>query len=286
MPLMEISIVPLGTSSPSVSSCVKKIVKVLKDKPDIEYRLTSMGTVIDAESVERLLETAGEMHRAAMNEAVRVNTIIKIDDRSDKILSMQEKIESVCSSGNSSSEVEEWIQKQSVPFLKRLGIRKGQTVIDFGCRSGNYTFAAAEAVTHTGRIYAVDKDRKWLEEIDSAAVKQGISNITALGSISWHTTVDKGSVDGVLLFDVFHPGYFPEQRQRAGLLDKFSSVLRKGGSIYALATHLGMYDMSENDFIEEVESCGFSLTDRKQGKVVHDGSLEHNTVFIFQKEKE
>lgn len=283
MPLMEISVVPLGTSSPSVGSCVKKIIKVLKDKPDIEFRLTSMGTVVDAESVERLLDIAGEMHRTAMNEAVRVNTIIKIDDRSDRKLSIQGKIESVCGSDSSSSEADEWIRNRSVSFLRKLGIREGQTVIDFGCRSGNYTRAAAEAVTLTGRVYAVDKEWKWLDEIETSAAQQGISNITALGSISWHETVENGSVDGVLLFDVLHPGYFPEKEQRTGLIKHFRNVLNRGGCIYALVTHLGMYDMSEKDFIDEVESCGFTLTDRQQGELVHDGSLEHNTVFILRR---
>jgi len=280
---MEISIVPLGTSSASVSSHVKKILKTLKDKPDIEYRLTPMGTVIDAESVEKLLQIASAMHRKAMDEAVRVNTFIKIDDRSDKKLSMDGKIRSVCGNEKPSPEAEGWLRNRSVQFLKNLGVKKGQTILDFGCRSGTYTFAASEAVTSTGRVFGVDKQRQWLEKIESVPVKKGAGPVTALGSVSWHETVESGSVDSVLLFDVLHPGYFPEKEQRLALMKQLNNVLKKDGCVYALATHLGSYGMTEEDFRNELESCGFSLTGEEQGECLHDGALEHNTVFIFRK---
>jgi len=48
--------------------------------------------------------------------------------------------------------------------LEKVGIQRGHIVLDFGCGSGTYTLPAAEMVGNRGRVYAVDKDRKVLDE--------------------------------------------------------------------------------------------------------------------------
>lgn len=96
MPIMEISVVPLGTGTASVSKYVVEAVKALKKQKGIKYQLTSMGTIIEADSVRKLLGIAGEMHRAVLGDKItRVVTTIKIDDRKDKQLTAKGKIKSV-----------------------------------------------------------------------------------------------------------------------------------------------------------------------------------------------
>ena len=96
MPIMEISIVPLGTKTASVSKYVANSIKALKKGKGIKYKLTSMGTIIEAETIERLLDIAAKMHKAALNDKIkRIVTTIKIDDRKDKKLTMRSKIKSV-----------------------------------------------------------------------------------------------------------------------------------------------------------------------------------------------
>lgn len=96
MPIVEISVVPVGTEKPSVSKYVATALEVLKKEKDIKYQLTPMGTVIEADSLKRLLDIARKMHNAVLKREVkRVVTTIKIDDRTDKRLSMAGKIRSV-----------------------------------------------------------------------------------------------------------------------------------------------------------------------------------------------
>lgn len=96
MPIVEISIVPVGTEKPSVSKYVTDALEVLKKEKDIKYQLTPMGTVIEADSLKRLLDIARKMHNAVLKREVkRVVTTIKIDDRTNKRLSMVGKIRSV-----------------------------------------------------------------------------------------------------------------------------------------------------------------------------------------------
>jgi len=95
MALVEVSIIPLGTPTPSVSQYIAKAVKVLEGEKDIKYELTAMGTIIEGD-LDRVLTLARKMHEAVFNAGtMRVVTTIKIDDRRDKTSSMSSKMESL-----------------------------------------------------------------------------------------------------------------------------------------------------------------------------------------------
>ena len=96
MPIIEISIVPVGTDNTSVSNYVTKSISILEKEKDIKYQLTAMGTIIEGNSIEQLLEIAGKMHSSVFNDIVkRVVTTIKIDERKDKESTIKNKINSI-----------------------------------------------------------------------------------------------------------------------------------------------------------------------------------------------
>ncbi len=96
MAIMEISVVPIGTKTPSLSSYVAEAIGILKGESDIKYQLTSMGTIIEADSVGKLLSVAGKMHAYVFdNDVKRVVTTIKLDERKDKELTINGKVKSV-----------------------------------------------------------------------------------------------------------------------------------------------------------------------------------------------
>ena len=95
MALIKVSIVPLGTGTPSVGKYIARAVEVLQGEKDIKYELTAMGTIIEGD-LDRLLTLARKMHEAVFDAGVmRALTIIEIDDRRDKTSSISSKIESV-----------------------------------------------------------------------------------------------------------------------------------------------------------------------------------------------
>ncbi len=95
MAIAEVSIIPLGTRTPSVSKYVARAVSVLRQEKDVKYELTSMGTIIEGD-LEKILKVVKKMHQATFDEgAMRVVTTIKIDDRRDKPSTMSGKIESL-----------------------------------------------------------------------------------------------------------------------------------------------------------------------------------------------
>ncbi len=94
MALMEITVVPLGVGT-SLSHFVAKAVQELESVPEIDYELTSMGTIVLGR-MDRLMEVAQKMHQAVLDAgAQRVETIIRIDDRQDKPVTLSSKLDSV-----------------------------------------------------------------------------------------------------------------------------------------------------------------------------------------------
>ncbi|MCK4863370.1 MAG: MTH1187 family thiamine-binding protein [Dehalococcoidales bacterium] len=95
MAIIDISVVPVGTQSPSVSRYVAGAVRILKNEPGIKYELTPMNTIIEGD-LEKLMALAQRMHESAFDAGVeRVVTTLRIDDRRDKPLTMNGKMESV-----------------------------------------------------------------------------------------------------------------------------------------------------------------------------------------------
>ncbi len=92
----EISIYPIGTSTTSASFYIAKAIEVLKDIKEIKYQVNPMGTILESNSIEQIYDAAKSMMEVVHNLGVgRVEVILKIDSRKDKIKSMQEKLDSV-----------------------------------------------------------------------------------------------------------------------------------------------------------------------------------------------
>lgn len=96
MAVVEISIVPLGTGSTSLSDYVAACEKELRENHgDLNYTLTAMGTIIEGD-LDKILMLVRRLHEVPFNRgAQRVSTSIKIDDRRDKKGTMEQKLKSV-----------------------------------------------------------------------------------------------------------------------------------------------------------------------------------------------
>lgn len=82
--MAELSVAPLGTSSTELSTYIAEALKVIKQTKGVKWQLTPMGTIIETDSLDKLLSLVKEAHEALFKAgAKRVSTIIKIDDRRD-----------------------------------------------------------------------------------------------------------------------------------------------------------------------------------------------------------
>ncbi|MDD3653924.1 MAG: MTH1187 family thiamine-binding protein [Desulfotomaculaceae bacterium] len=95
MAVVEVSIIPIGTQSASLSEFVAGCLEILQNASGVTYQLNPMGTVIEGD-VERILELISRMHEHPFTRGVnRVVTTIRIDDRRDKELTIAGKVAAV-----------------------------------------------------------------------------------------------------------------------------------------------------------------------------------------------
>lgn len=91
MALLEISVVPVGTETPSFSSTVSQALREAQ-RNGIKYDVTPTSTVMEGDLLA-LLDVAHQMHKAAFTGSTeRVVTNISIDERRDKDLRMEEAV--------------------------------------------------------------------------------------------------------------------------------------------------------------------------------------------------
>ncbi|OEF96554.1 MTH1187 family thiamine-binding protein [Desulfuribacillus alkaliarsenatis] len=98
MAIAEISIVPIGTGTTSVSHYVAEVHKMLKqfeNEGTIRYQLTPMSTILEGE-LEQIFKVLQQLHEIPFEKgANRVLTTLKIDDRRDRKQKMEDKVKSV-----------------------------------------------------------------------------------------------------------------------------------------------------------------------------------------------
>ena len=95
MAIAEVSVIPLGTKTPSASQYVARAIKALEQEEGIKYETTAMGTIIEGD-LDRILAVVKKMHEGTFGEGVaRVITTVEIDDRRDKAQGMKSKLNSL-----------------------------------------------------------------------------------------------------------------------------------------------------------------------------------------------
>ena len=96
MAIVEVSIVPLGLSTTSLSEKVALVLEPLKSS-GLNYTLTAMGTIIEGD-LEEVMKCVLKMHEVPFQKGVgRIYTTVKIDDRRDKPITIEGKVRSVVS---------------------------------------------------------------------------------------------------------------------------------------------------------------------------------------------
>ncbi|MCM3586341.1 MTH1187 family thiamine-binding protein [Mesobacillus maritimus] len=95
MAIVDVTVIPIGTKTPSVSSYVADIQKLLmqyEQQGKIRFQLTPMNTIIEGE-LPVLFEVIQAMHEAPFAKGIfRVATNIRIDDRRDVSREMEDKV--------------------------------------------------------------------------------------------------------------------------------------------------------------------------------------------------
>ena len=115
--------------------------------------------------------------------------------------------------------------------VQDLRLQAGVTVADVGCGTGYFTSRLAQAVTQTGKVYAVDIDEGALSTLRKDVAQKGLTNTEVVRSEPTDTKLAAGSVDVALLCMVLHHA---AADARQPLLLSIARSLKPGGLLFVI----------------------------------------------------
>jgi len=181
-----------------------------------------------------------------------------------------------------------WETEKGVEFLKQVGVKKGNTVLDFGCRVGHYTVPAAQIVGSKGIVYAVDKEQRALNELQQKAAANNLKNVKIIKT-SGQATLDlkRESIDVVLFYDVLH---YLAKSDRKKLYQEAHRVMKQDGLLSVYPKHTLEDDpiqefrsLSLSGIKQEIGGSNFVFKRKYSGLISHDDGLNQGCVLNFSK---
>ena len=169
------------------------------------------------------------------------------------------------------------IEEEPETALNAIGISPGSTVADVGAGSGYFTVRMARRVGAQGRVYANDLQPEMLAMLASRLQKEGVRNVTLVQGTVDDPKLPAGSIDVILLVDVYH-----EFSQPQIMLRRMREALKPGGRLVLLEYRKEdpsvpirpEHKMSVAEAKLEVEAEGYTLS-----RV--DSALPRQHILIF-----
>lgn len=186
-------------------------------------------------------------------------------------------------------EIRSWLDNKGLEFLKKIGIKSGQTVLDFGCGKGNYTLPAAKIVEKEGIVYALDKNSEKLVQLGERAEKEGLTNIKRINtSGKMDTGLRSGSIDAILLYDIIHLVGKDDSstlKDRKKLYKEAHRLIKPSGMLSVYPTHLKTHtDVGSIEEIrKEILDFGFEFEKEFLEILVHDDIFIDGKILNFRK---
>ncbi|MGD0205755.1 MAG: class I SAM-dependent methyltransferase [Dehalococcoidia bacterium] len=88
--------------------------------------------------------------------------------------------------------------------LEKAQLRRGMSVVDYGCGPGSFTIPAAELVGQEGKVFAVDIYPLAISAVKQKTSRKGLQNVETILVKGYDTGIEASSIDRVLLIDTIH----------------------------------------------------------------------------------
>jgi len=111
---------------------------------------------------------------------------------------------------------------------KRAGFTVGQTILDVGCGPGYASLDLAEIVGPSGKVFAIDRSRRFLDALETAHKQRGLENISTL-----ELDLDQGELPFVGADGAWCRWVFAFLKRPRDLLKRIAGALKPGGVLVA-----------------------------------------------------
>ena len=154
-------------------------------------------------------------------------------------------------------------------IVAALELKPGMTVADIGAGTGLFTRLISPAVGATGKVYAVDIAKEFIDHIEKTAHEQKMENIVGVVCKQDSTELPPNSVDLVFICDVYHHFEFPQRT-----LHSIYGALKPKGQIVLIDYQripgkssdfvMGHVRAGQEVFTQEIVDAGFKQIDEKK----------------------
>jgi ubiquinone/menaquinone biosynthesis C-methylase UbiE len=117
-----------------------------------------------------------------------------------------------------------------IKILNEVGLKPGDTVLDYGCGPGSYIVPLWSLVGVSGKIYALDVNPLAIKFVEEVALKNRLENVKTILS-NCDTGLPDHHVDVVLLYDTYHALNNSDE-----VLQEIKRVLKEDG-IFSFSDH-------------------------------------------------
>lgn len=111
-------------------------------------------------------------------------------------------------------------------LVEAMQLKPGEVVADIGAGSGYFSWRMAKAVAPEGKVFGVDIQPEMLELLQRNMSRRGVSNVVSVLGTTSDPKLPAGSVDTILMVDVYHEFDQPYEMAKAMV-----GALKKGGRI-------------------------------------------------------
>ncbi len=141
----------------------------------------------------------------------------------------------------------DFLGNHSSKNFETLGIKPGQTVIDYGCGPARYIQAASNIVGKSGKVIAVDIHPLAIRKVKEKIKKYKLTNVKVVLAEKYNTSIIAENADVVYALDMFHMIEQPND-----LLKELSRLVKKDGIVIIEDGH-----QSRSETIQKIGKSGF-----------------------------
>lgn len=132
--------------------------------------------------------------------------------------------------------VDEWTQKfetesreifhQRDQIAAAVGLKPGMSMADIGAGTGLFTLTFSQAVGESGKVYAVDIAKNFLEHIKARSTQARAANVQTIQCTERSVELPEASIDLAFICDVYHHFEYPQAS-----LATLHQALKPGGEL-------------------------------------------------------
>lgn len=153
-------------------------------------------------------------------------------------------------------------EEDTEQLMKNLRLKPGMWIADIGAGSGYHSVRMAKRVGNNGKVFAVDVEQEMIRFMDERINKAKITNIKTVQSSEQDIPLEIGTIDIILMVDVYHEFSYPYEMGRS-----LHRILKSDGRVYLVEFRAedasvpikAVHKMSESQAVKEMKAAGFEL---------------------------